>query len=102
MITLPPIPLEKPVKIPAVPERIFTRALITDLSITVRGDVAAGAIRVAPISDDGETTDVGAEAHRFGLYEAAAQIPSAAAALAAVIQCTPELLAWCRDKEGAQ
>jgi hypothetical protein len=98
-MNLPPIPLETPVIIPASPKQEFDNGFITDLNISASplSPKASCYIRLVPIDGNGGVSPVGAESYTVDIFAAAAAIPSVAAALGAVITCTPELVAWAKN-----
>lgn len=99
-MSLPPIPLSPPLVIPAVPERTFPRLFMTDLNLTsvVQGAEARVYLRLQPVNDAGDTTTEGAQSYNIAnIYAAAAAKPTIAAAMQAVIEAVPDLIAYAQE-----
>lgn len=80
----------------AVPERTFDQWFYTDFHARdiTPSDGTLSFSKIPTNSQTGDTYPEGAIGERVPIWEAAAQVPSAAAALAAVLAALPDIEAW--------
>lgn len=90
-----PVPLNPPYVRPQTPEKSFAVKFYTDFATNAKspteGDIY---IRSVPMAADGELAQDRAAVTRCNLWQAAAEIPEAAAALAAVMTALPLIEEW--------
>lgn len=94
-----PVPLSPPYVRASTPEKTFAVKFFTDFATTAKsaneGDIY---IRSAPMAADGELAHDQAVETRCLLWEAAADIPEAAAALQAVMIALPLIETWAANR----
>jgi len=90
-----PVPLDKPVVTPAIKAKEYSFKFFTDFAVSAKsgteGDIF---IRSVPLSEDGELLQSQPTETRCQLWEAAAEIKEAAAAMEAVMKALPLIEAW--------
>ncbi len=90
-----PVPLDPPYVRAATDPKTFPVKFFTDFATNVQSATAGDIyIRSVPMAADGELAHDQAIETRCSLWEAAAEIPEAAAALAAVLTALPLIETW--------
>ena len=95
-----PIPLDPPFIRPAVDQKTFDKLFFTDFAVAAKSPTSGDIfIRSCPMADDGSLAIEAAEETRCNLWEVAAAIPAAAAAMQAVLDVLPEIIAYSKQHQ---
>lgn len=95
-----PVPINPPIIVPLVPERSFDQWFYTSFTVTditpTSGSLAFAKVPMNSVSGDTLASD--AIGVRCNLWEAAANVPEAAAALQAVLNALPAIETWANSQ----